>query len=295
MNRLCLAVLTLSTLTALALPAAPPEEPRGPRPINLAVNTKADEDDPHIASDGLTLYYASNAKGKFDIMVAQRAKRDQPWPAGALLESWIGSEVDDRSVFVTAEGRFPQYLYYATRKDKDGTNFDLYVATKLDAKKVFANAAPVRGIDTEADELHPWLTADGKRLYFTRRTKDGLCVFVASRAMADGPQGFGEAAPVKDIPPDFHHATLTPDGRTMYLQGPLDKGRWGLFTAAKTNTGWGKPEPLDQLNHPDAPTGDRSPCLSRDGTLLYFASDRPDGKGGLDLWAVPVAQLAKKK
>jgi hypothetical protein len=295
MTRTCFAVLAISTLTALALPAAAPEEPRRLKPINLPVNTKADEDDPHLSSDALTLYYSCNARGKFDVMVAQRARRDQTWPAGALLESWIASDVDDRSVFVTAEGRFPQHLYYATKKDKEGSNFDLYVATKLDAQKVFANPAPVRGTDTDADELHPWLTADGKSLYFTRRTKEGLCVFVASRAKADGPQGFGEARQVKDIPPDFHHATLTPDGKTMYLQGPLDKGRWGLFTATKTAAGWGNPEPLDQLNHPDAPTGDRSPSLSRDGTMLYFASDRPDGKGGLDLWAIPVAQLAKKK
>ena len=42
------------------------------------------------------------------------------------------------------------------------------------------------------------------------------------------------------------------------------------------------------------PTGDRSPCLSRDGLTLYFASDRDGGKGGLDLYSVAVADLKKK-
>jgi hypothetical protein len=65
--------------------------------------------------------------------------------------------------------------------------------------------------------------------------------------------------------------------------------------STKTAKGWSSPEPLDLLNHPEAPTGDRSPCLSRDGTMLYFASDRPEGKGGLDLWVIPTAQLVKKK
>ena len=81
----------------------------------------------------------------------------------------------------------------------------------------------------------------------------------------------------------------------MYLQGPLDKERVGLFTATKTAKGWTKPEPLTMLNHPDAPKGDCSPALSGDGATLYFASDRPGGKGGFDIWSVPTAQSKMKK
>ncbi len=80
----------------------------------------------------------------------------------------------------------------------------------------------------------------------------------------------------------------------MYLQGPLEKERWGLFRSVRGSSGWGKPEPLDGLNNADGPTGDRSPGLSRDGTFLYFASDRPGGKGGLDLYVVKTDELKKK-
>ena len=82
----------------------------------------------------------------------------------------------------------------------------------------------------------------------------------------------------------------------MYLQGPLEKGRWGLFhsSRASAKSDWTTPEPLEDLNCEEAPTGDKSPCLSRDGSLLYFASDRPGGKGGLDLWVVQTSQLGKK-
>ena len=40
----------------------------------------------------------------------------------------------------------------------------------------------VAKVDTAEDELDPWLTKDGKTLYFSRKTKDGWRVFTATRA-----------------------------------------------------------------------------------------------------------------
>src|SRR5262249_48780958 len=149
---------------------------------------------------------------------------------------------------------------------------------------------------TEADEICPWLSPDAKTIYFSRKAKDGWHLYTSTRP---GFAQFPDATRV-DFPPDFHHATLTPDGKGMILQGPLEgkgeKKRWGLFLSVNPNgKGWSKPEPLTALNSPDAPTGDMAPNFSRDGSVLYFASDRPGGKGGLDLYTIPAAELAKKK
>jgi hypothetical protein len=284
-------------LAAGALAAAPPGGPgEGVKPVEVTslgqVNTPADEDDPHVL--GNVLYYASNAKGKFDLMVAARANALTGWPRGRVVDG-VQTEVDDRSPFVVSERSGFQYLFFATMKDKETNNFDLYVAQRFDTRKPFSEPTPVHAADSEADELHPWLTADGKQLYFSRKTKDGWRVFVTAREGATGPGGFGEPKEVKGLPPGFHHATLMPDGKTMYLQGPLEKGRWGLFRTTRAGEGWSEPAPLVRLNNPDGPTGDRSPSLSRDGNTLYFASDRPGGKGGRDLYSVPTPWLAEKK
>ena len=260
---------------------------------SLAVNTAADEDDPHVSSNGLTLFYTATKK-KADIMVSRRRDRTAAWPAGKPIDDYISTEADDRSTFATTDNRYPQFLYFATKKDKKNDNFDLFVAVRQGPKSVFSSPTPVQTVCTEEDELHPWLAVDGKSLYFSRKTKDGWRVLVATRKEATGGAGFGEPTLLKDLPAGFHHATLTPDGKTMYLQGPLDKERWGLFKSVRGSGGWGKPQPLDQLNNPDGPTGDRSPGLSRDGAYLYFASDRPGGKGGLDLYVVKVEDLKKK-
>jgi Tol biopolymer transport system component len=265
------------------------------KPVSLAVNTDADEDDPFLSSSGLTLWYASNAKGKFDIMVAQRRSAVGPWAKGRLLEDYVRTEVDDRGVCLTRDAVYPQYLYFATKKDKETKNFDIYVAVKQGRTGVFTEPTPVNAVDSEADEMHPWLMPDGKQLWFSRKTAEGWRVFTTRRAQATGAQGFGEAMLVEDLPPDFHHVTLTRDGKTMYLQGPLGDKRVGLFVATKTAKGWSKPEPLTMLNHPDAPRGDCSPSLSADGMTLYFASDRPGGKGGFDVYSAPTAQLKLKK
>jgi WD40-like Beta Propeller Repeat len=294
MPRYLAAVAALACL-ALALPAAPAAEPKPAKPINIdRLNTKADEDEPHLASNGLALYYSLHTKGRWQLMVSPRKAVTQPWPAGNDVDGWFSETADNRGCSLTPEKRYPQYLYFATNKDPEkkdarGDNYDLYVSVRQDAGTAFTAPTPVQGVDTPDDEMHPWLTAGGKELYFSRKTKDGWRVYVAT-GMAAG--GYTEPKLV-DLPPGFHHATLTADGKTMYLQGPLDKDRWGLFRSTFSEGAWGKPEALDNLNSADAPTGDRSPALSRDGTLLYFASDRPGGKGGLDLWVVHTAELKK--
>ena len=143
--------------------------------------------------------------------------------------------------------------------------------------------------------MHPWITSDGKQLYFSRKTKDGWRVCVALRKDAAGPQGFGEPKLVKELPVGFHHATLMPNNKVMYVQGPLPKDRWGLFRSTLNGDMWSDPEPLGDLNDPEAPKGDLSPNLSRDGKTLFFASDRAGGKGGLDIWMIPTAGLGAKK
>lgn len=289
---LALLPLALAALLAL-LPPASADATKALKPFNVPCNTAADEDEPHVADNGLTLFYTCNKERKDDIFFAERRKPTLAWPGkGALLEDYIASRGDDRSVYAT-QGRYPLFLYYGSKRDEKNKNFDLFVAIKHGRDKAWSAPTPVMNVNTEADELHPWLTADGKSLYFSRRNPEGWRVYVSKRSGSTGPGGWEEPEQV-DLPADFHHATLTPDGKTMYLQGLLEKGRWGLFVATKTAKGWSKPEELTDLNNSEGKTGDRSPNLTRDGRLLYFASDRPGGKGGLDLWGIQTAMLKKK-
>lgn len=273
------------------------------KPVHLDCNTKADEDDPHVSSNGLMLYYSTKAQDLWAVMSSKRLPSGK-WAAGKPVEGYIGplpdakKPADYRGVFVTTEKVFPQFMYFASNKnenDQKGDNFDLFVTLRNSAKDEFAPPEMVT-VDSPVDELNPWLAKEGKilTLYFSRKTKDGYRVFAASTKNLKGGGTFEEPVMVDELPPDFHHVTLTADGQTMYLQGPLDNGRCGLFVSKKAAGKWGQPTPLDGLNNASGPRGDCSPCLSQDGLTLYFASDRAGGKGGLDLYSVYVVDLKKK-
>jgi len=252
--------------------SAPAGDADTPKAVNLdKMNTSADEDDPFVSADGSALYYASNTAGSFDIFVSVR-KGTAPWPAGKPVVAINTKDADERGPFLSRDGK----LYFASNripdeKFKDLKNFDL--------KVVVGTRAPlmIPGISEREDELHPWVTASGKEFYFSRKTKDGWQLVVAN-GPTPGPIGDAKLA---GLPTGFHHATISANGLTMYVQGPIDKNRSGLFrsTRGKLGSAWSKPEPLARLNHVEGARGDLSPCLSADGPALFrVGSPRRQGR-----------------
>jgi Tol biopolymer transport system component len=79
---------------------------------------------------------------------------------------------------------------------------------------------------------------------------------------------------------------MSKDGLSLYFSS----NRPGLFGGedlwvsqrATRDDAWGQPSSLE--SNINTSFSERSPALSRDSHLLFFASNRPGGYGGLDIW-----------
>ena len=93
--------------------------------------------------------------------------------------------------------------------------------------------------------------------------------------------GEGVNSPFEEFLPE-----LSKNGRSLYFSsnrpGPFGGEDLWVSRRADPDDPWGSAENLGAVVN--GPFNERSPALSRDGHLLFFASTRPGGLGGFDIW-----------
>ena len=140
-------------------------------------------------------------------------------------------------------------------------------------------------INSTALEYFPSLTIDGSKMIFTRRVNSDEDFYESN--FTNG--SWTTAVPVGGkINTNFNEGaqTLSQDGELLIFTGcnyPEGEGSCDLYIAYKTKTGtWTEPINMGQTINTEF--WESSPSLSPDKKQLYFASNRPGGLGGKDIW-----------
>lgn len=157
---------------------------------------------------------------------------------------------------------------------------------------------PVPGISTAQDEYLAIVTPDNTLALFIRRvpvsqmdrvwgTNETTEIFMNSERQQNGQFDKGSSMPDPyNKNPNEGGATMTIDNKHLYytITKPGPEGNnTDLYTADLIDGSWSEIRNLGERVN-DAVWWDSQPSISADGKTLYFASNRPGGKGGIDIY-----------
>lgn len=143
---------------------------------------------------------------------------------------------------------------------------------------------PLPGFVNSPDyEYLPSLTADEKYLVYTKRSQGQEDLFYSIK---DSSGIWSAGQPLEINTPDNEGAqTISADGKLIVFTACNRKdgsGGCDLYFTERINQKWSAPKNMGKPINTSS--WESQPSLSANGTALYFASNRPGGQGGSDIW-----------
>jgi outer membrane protein OmpA-like peptidoglycan-associated protein len=192
-----------------------PDEWEQPRSLSAALNGKGHDATIQIYdNDTKMLMYRQDEGG--DIFYSEKSGGD--WTEPKKLNHNINTKGKETDAYITPDGKT---LYFATSNYNENGDMDLYMSTRSEGGDWGKPTTMGSTINTQYDEDSPYLSKDGKTLYFSSRghnTMGGFDIFMSKyddvARKWSKPENMGY--PI-NTPDDDIYYRLSPDGSYAYL------------------------------------------------------------------------------
>jgi len=255
------------------------------------INSRFDEYFPFLSNDQRLLFFTKRRGFRSDENLYVSTFENDRWRGSQQVGEPFNTDLNEGMSTMVRDGR--KMFFTACNREEVLGPCDIWQASVR--ATTISDVRPLQGAsNSDQWESQASISCDGRTLYFASNRKGGYggTDIWYSRLTEDGlwsaPINMG---PVINTDKDEESPFITNDGNTLYFCsiGHLGRGDQDLFMSRQLTTGeWTSPVNLG----PEINTAYRELgfFLSADGRTGYFASDRPGGYGGMDIYAVKLSK-----
>ena len=256
-----------------------------PRNLGSAVNTAESEYFPSLTIDSRELIFTRRLRGfNEDFFISRRDSGH--WEYAKPIEGNVNTSQNEGAQNISQDG---QWLVFTGCNRPDGFGgCDIYISYL--GKDGWSEATNLGGwVNSDQWESQPCLSPDKRDLYFASRRHGGyggIDIYV-SHLGENGKWGEPEnLGPTINTSGDEQCPFIHADNQTLYFTSNYWQGYGDddlFFTRKGPGGDWSKPEnlgyPINTIDH------EGSLFIDAGGNTAYYASDRSDSKGGLDIYS----------
>ncbi|MBN2271003.1 MAG: protein kinase [Sedimentisphaerales bacterium] len=275
-------------------------------PVNLGstINTSYQEEFPCISSDGLELYFGSDRPGGYgssDIWIARRAKMSDPWGEPENLGPTVNTQTGETPTSISSDGLELYLMDFPVNRPGGNGPVDIWVskrATRNDPWGPAVNLGPP--VNNSASDGDADISPDGLALYFNCDGPGTIGfndLMVATRASKQGSWGtpVNLGSTVNSSTADSQPYILADNLALLFTSNrPGGFGGDDIYITRRSSIDQPWSKPMNLGSAVNSPMLDWHPCLSPDGSMLIFQSDRQGGLGEFDLWQAPIIPVQKQ-